>query len=473
VQHRVRFVGPDSLAGVHASARGLDAISVYGPFVLALYLLAASRWGSYLFPGPPYLADLTLGLLIVERMFAAATNRVRSGGTDGALGLSIFGLLTWTVLVLLAGEQTTIALRDAAPYLYAILVVIAAPVSGVHATRAQGLLTAALVVHAAWVTAALLFPGLPEGTPSLGHSQTRIFEIRADFDGVICGLLAGIGLHRAVHGRAIPVNLLLTGWGLALVFGLATRAGLIAVAMQFGMLALVGLARPRVKKRTPDELSHPHTPHPHRSPMMDPRLVVAIIVLAIPAGAFLARNAASVERLATTVGEVSSTGSFETKRDTTRARSRSWGHLVDWLGRDAERTLLGVGFGPDFVTESGAGALLVGVGSPDEPRAPHNFLLNTWARLGMIGCLLVLAVMFAGARLAFAVARHAPELPDVDLLAILLVVSVPVAGFFGVILESPFGAIPYFWALAHLGGRACEVGAARSLRELVARGPSG
>jgi len=45
----------------------------------------------------------------------------------------------------------------------------------------------------------------------------------------------------------------------------------------------------------------------------------------------------------------------------------------------------------------------------------------------------------------------------------LLVASIPVAALLGVILESPFGALPYFWALGHLSARACQVGAVRPL----------
>jgi hypothetical protein len=32
----------------------------------------------------------------------------------------------------------------------------------------------------------------------------------------------------------------------------------------------------------------------------------------------------------------------------------------------------------------------------------------------------------------------------------LLALGVPVVAMLGVVLESPFGAVPYFWALGHL-----------------------
>jgi hypothetical protein len=48
------------------------------------------------------------------------------------------------------------------------------------------------------------------------------------------------------------------------------------------------------------------------------------------------------------------------------------------------------------------------------------------------------------------------------------VASIPVVAFVGVVLESPFGALPYFWAIGHLSARACQVGAVRPFG--VARG---
>jgi O-antigen ligase len=92
-------------------------------------------------------------------------------------------------------------------------------------------------------------------------------------------------------------------------------------------------------------------------------------------------------------------------------------------------------------------------------RSPHNYLLNTWARLGLVGVGLVLGLMIAALRVARLVARHAPRVRDDDVLAMLLVASIPVVAFVGVVLESPFGALPYFWALGHLSSRACQLGA--------------
>ena len=40
--------------------------------------------------------------------------------------------------------------------------------------------------------------------------------------------------------------------------------------------------------------------------------------------------------------------------------------------------------------------------------------------------------------------------PTASVLAALLAISLPLVSMLGVVLESPFGAIPYFWALGQL-----------------------
>jgi len=97
----------------------------------------------------------------------------------------------------------------------------------------------------------------------------------------------------------------------------------------------------------------------------------------------------------------------------------------------------------------------------EDVRSPHNYLLNTWARLGLVGLVLILGILLTGLRLARLVAMHAPRVRDDDVFAMFLVASIPVAALLGVVLESPFGALPYFWALGHLSARACQVGAVK------------
>jgi len=194
----------------------------------------------------------------------------------------------------------------------------------------------------------------------------------------------------------------------------------------------------------------------------DRRIVVAILVMLLPVAVVAGSQSKPVKRLLLTVpGNVTSGASAEERQaasGTANARVHSWTALIGYLDRDPGRETLGVGFGPDYLEESGASVLLLGTLNA-EVRSPHNYLLGTWARLGLVGVILFLGLLTAGLRLARLLAIRAPRVRDDDLLAMLLVASIPVIAFVGVVLESPFGALPFFWATGHLSARACQIGA--------------
>ena len=145
---------------------------------------------------------------------------------------------------------------------------------------------------------------------------------------------------------------------------------------------------------------------------------------------------------------------------TKNARKESWKVLVQYIARDPAAWSVASALAPTsymiLVPMHCCSSMLV---SQEDVRSPHNYLLNTWARLGLVGLLLTFGIILCGLRLARLVARNASRIRDDDVLAVLLVASIPVAAVVGVVLESPFGALPYFWALGHLSARACQTGA--------------
>jgi O-antigen ligase len=133
---------------------------------------------------------------------------------------------------------------------------------------------------------------------------------------------------------------------------------------------------------------------------------------------------------------------------TASARVTVYGKVLSYVSESPARIVAGVGMGPDFLTAADA----TGDYDPGETlgvRSPHNFLLGTFARLGIVGVVLQLLVVGLGYVLAWQVARTGTQ----DLLtqlAALLVAAMPVAAAVGVVLESPFGAVPYYWAYGTL-----------------------
>ncbi len=426
-----------------SSPAAVSRLQQYGPYALALYLLAATKWGSGLSPlgGPPYITDLVLLLLLIDRAVAAAAHRSIATGVEAWVGGFVTALLAWSLILLVFGSVSQNALRDAAPYLYGVTVLLVRPPRESSESAASRALMAVLIFHAAWVTLVQIFPSLPTITPII-YGGTHLLSIRTDVDSLVCGLLAAIGLHRALAGRDPVRNLLFLGWGATLVLALNSRAGLLAFIVQIITVVLLTPARRRLVGK------------------YDRRIAVAILLICIPAILFGISQGNSVHRLSLALSGSGAASEADGAIGTENARAKSWNVLVHYLIRDPARDVRGVGFGPDFLHESGADVLLLGAAAAEQEdvRSPHNYLLNTWARLGLAGLAIILGILLTGLRLARLVARHASRIRDDDVLAMLLVASIPVAALVGVVLESPFGALPYFWALGHLSARACQIG---------------
>ncbi|NHC16567.1 O-antigen ligase family protein, partial [Motilibacter deserti] len=132
---------------------------------------------------------------------------------------------------------------------------------------------------------------------------------------------------------------------------------------------------------------------------------------------------------------------------TVDARRQAWDAVLDWTDEKPGRVVTGAGFGPDFLARSGAAAQLEGT-TYDDVRAPHDYPINTYARMGLVGLAALAWVLAAAAwRGGRSLRRH----PGIEALLPALVATVLfVPALVGVILESPFGAVPFFWAVGAL-----------------------
>lgn len=400
-------------------------------------MLAAGRWGSYLgVPGKPiFLTDILIGLAFVH----AATSWLVLGPRNTAepyrgIGLLPVLLVSWVALrFAMDFRLTQTALRDLAPYAYAVLAFLVARSFAVsnHANRERThrILTFALKFHLAWVALALVAPSAVDRLPEMaGPTGTvAIFGTRPDFDAAVLGVLAAVYMRELFRDRwaGHPVLGFLACWSCILALG--SRGGLLA-ALLCNLVALAVVL----------ESQHVHLERKALSLAVTP-LLVAGVLLVLPL-------TEAGQRMLTTFDQSASTSSY----DTTQARMESWGHLWHYSVRDEERFLMGVGFGPHFLVESGALALLTGHGINDtDTRSPHNYLIGSLLRLGLVGACLITALWV---RLGAAISRNLNRLFDDTLafLAAMIAVAMVPAALVGVILESPFGAVPFFWSLGLL-----------------------
>jgi hypothetical protein len=410
-------------------------------FALALFLLATSKWGSYLPTGhPPYITDIVLGGLVLQ---AALGGRAGTRGPvrDGTwMRPALVALIFWVLLEFVTGSFSQDALRDGAPYLYGVAAFLVTAPPARAQLKMQRAVDALLVFHGVWITVALLAPSVFLAIPTMG--QIHPFQPRNDFDGTVCAIFAALALHRALSGRRVARNVVYVGWSTVLTLALRERAALLALGALLVVVALLAVQRRRSRWAG-------------RAKALVPLAIMCLPLLYLGVSHTFGYQR-FVSGLQGYVPFVSAGPNVGGAVNTTHARAQAWNAVVNYLEPSARREWLGVGFGPDFMHASGADVLLLGGPNPDV-RSPHNYFLGTWARTGLVGLCLDALVIVGGLHLAISLRRRAPELSDVDILAIMAAVALPVAASVGVILESPFGALPYFWALGHMSSRVAEL----------------
>jgi hypothetical protein len=402
--------------------------------MLALYLLATGRWGSYVsLPGlVVYVGDIVVGLAALQAVLALALGRASLRGLRRApvcLLLSGAFVVYAAIRFVVQAEVSLLALRDLAPYGYAVVAVLTflLPVRPRPAWRLATY--AVLLFHLGWVVLVPRLSGYPWTLPVLG-TDAQVFSARPDFDAAVLGISAALAVHDLLsRGRAgsrltAVALLLFAGASVAGMLSLSTRAGLLAGMAVVGVAVVTGFRFHRLGSLWTA----------HRAAVITVSAVcgvVAVIGIAVsPAGARL--------------GESFSGGAAS---GTVSARQTVWSQISRYVLAEPERAAVGVGFGRDFIAESGTTAALEG-GVYSNVRSPHNYVLGTGARLGVGGALLAVMIMVAAGWAGFRSLRGDPD--TLTALAAFVVIGIPVVALLGVVLESPFGAIPYFWAIGQL-----------------------
>ena len=431
-------VAPDRVSKPRAKTREALVVS----FVLCLYMIGTSRWGSYIsIPGAPFfIGDMFFALSLSQVAIHLSRDRsaLRSLAQAPLVLLLTVSLAAYAALRMAAGlDVSTTALRDFAPYAYALMALSAFLLPPHSEAPWRRVIYGVLGFHSAWVVALPFVPGFPWSLPVLG-SDTVLLVARPDFDSAICGVSAAFALHNllAVHGpRPLWRAALLLAFVAANVYGMATletRAGLLAGIAVMAAVVVTRLTprRSRIGERA--------------SPLGRRRIGILLVTITLAGAALLLTPTGNraVEGLTTSSSQA---------RGTISVRQNVWDRVGDYVFRDPKRTALGVGFGPNFIDASGSRYALEGT-TYLNVRSPHNYIVGTLARLGVAGALLTALILVLGGILAFTQLRR--PCGPVTALAAMLCIALPVIALLGVIFESPFGALPYFWAIGQLASQA-------------------
>jgi O-antigen ligase len=403
-----------------------------GSLAVAL-LLFGTRWASHAGAGPVFVADVLLATAAVNVAVSWWLLRPRLQGSLLPL-FGVFALAAWAALrFAMQPELTMDAIRDLAPYAYATVALLAGLALAWSRPEDRRLTAtlffAALGAHAVWVLGVRFLPlsalRLPEVAPGVA-----VFSTRSDVDTALVGVLAaclllaffkgGRWANRALAGYAAC-------WSAVVVSG--SRAGFLGAAL----CSLFVLCGPLWSRATSS---------PRRMALiaLSP-LVAATLVLALPSTSIGQRLLSTLPFI--DYGGAPSSSALE-GQGTANARAASWSRLVEYNVGDSSRNLFGVGFGPDYMADSGAIVLLVGKDPQSTTRAAHSFWLGTWSRVGIVGLVSFSVVVWAALRNAWRLRRRAASDPLL-LVASLVVVGLLAPFSFGVVLEAPFGAIPFFY----------------------------
>jgi hypothetical protein len=131
-------------------------------------------------------------------------------------------------------------------------------------------------------------------------------------------------------------------------------------------------------------------------------------------------------------------------------RREYWSWVLEHNTADLTSMLFGIGFGPDLTPDT---ASIKFTRSRERPnRNPHNIAVTVFGRMGLVGLSLWLALHVAFLSLQWrwlSAAKRAADGWQVDLAAFLTTYAILmlVAALFGVLLESPFMAAPYFFVI--------------------------
>jgi hypothetical protein len=189
----------------------------------------------------------------------------------------------------------------------------------------------------------------------------------------------------------------------------------------------------------------------HKTPLSDRVTIIGLIPLVLAVLAIFIPSTNAGARLFATFGASAGNAATLDASATGHARDRAWTTLFHYTTADTKRALVGVGFGPDFMADSGALYELVGPNAAmnSRPRSPHSYWFGTFARVGLVGVIIFGAILFAILR---GIKRRLSTICDEPLLLIAALVPVALIAPFslGVVMESPFGAIPFFWCSAVL-----------------------
>jgi O-antigen ligase len=294
-----------------------------------------------------------------------------------------------------------------------------------------------LVFHQTWFSLFTFFPSLGALMPTLPGSQNvHLFQIRPDFDTALSSVLLALLLFDFLSGKNSIKQFFLISIILLTILSNQTRTGLMTLVSS--LLLTIYVSKKSQKKDT----SNKKLPY-------GIILVLATLLFA----AYISLTSIDLplfDKFKNTFAFLGQNGTLNSGQElgggTTSARFNSWSFLIENQFSTVALFLFGYGFGTNYMLSSGASFLLLGSSSLDLEftRNPHSFLLSVFCRLGILGLIFFIFFFVTILKSCVRVLKSGKD-PEFSILSITMVTSLFLASQFGVILETPFGAIPFYF----------------------------
>lgn len=404
--------------------------------IVVAFILAFSRWGTNLGYAPLFISDVLIAASVVHLVATSAIKGTppKSKLLIGRPSLLFSCFFTYFIVrfVLSLGSSPLLDwVRDGMPFVYGALAFLSGYSLARSSHRARQntlwLFKASLIVHLLWVAlVSALDAG--QGFDVLGPmGQAPLFHVRPDIDVAFIAVAAGLSLRSLAAGRRKIVHISVLALATFVVLGwTSTRAGQLSLLLcvLFAWIAAYVTWKHLSTRRAV--------------------LTIAAIVLGGSFMLIFPQTEVGERMMATIAPHASGAEQQASALGTQRARELTWTGVMEWTNEENLRTLFGVGFGPDFLHESGTLHYLEGT-TYENVRSPHNWFVGIYARLGAVGAALVVAWVIQMLHLIVRYIRPITQNELYFACSLIFLALLPVATF-GVVLEAPFGAIPFFWA---------------------------
>jgi hypothetical protein len=379
--------------------------------------IGLGKWGSYIgFPGGKiFLIDV---FFLIGTLFGILGTGKRFKGS----GYFYISVLFFIFIQFLRDINVPffVAIRDLLPFIYLLaLPACSYALKNVSETTIVKSLRLAAVINLSWFLPSSLGLLNPLNVPAL--SQIPLFTERADQSGIAMGI--GVIAWSAFPSLQLKSNYFVISLCIFAAGIGRSRAGLFTALLALLLLFFFKEStyiRLKIKERFIVTLGM--------------TLATLGILFAAQFSNIAGGNSSLVR--AGIVGD--SQDSVASGDNTTRARLMAAKSLTNWVSVN-EMQLFGAGPGREMVIESGAVAFLSG---NVDVRSPHNWFLGLYSRFGVIGfiywCSLIGQILFLG--------RVDNSQLQQTLRAIVLLICF--CSSLGVIMESPFGALPMAVLLA-------------------------